>query len=109
MPIRESIVHHSIEGRFAIRRDNWKLVLWPGSGGWSEPRTNEGLEGLPSYQLFDLEKDPGERDNQMHQYTSIVDTLKNEMMQLIKKGRSTVGPDQQNDGDVPWEQVRWAF
>ncbi len=32
-PLREATVHHSIEGRFAIRQGDWKLILWPGSGG----------------------------------------------------------------------------
>lgn len=30
---RPQVVLHSIEGRFAIRKDHWKLILWPGSGG----------------------------------------------------------------------------
>src|SRR4029450_4798647 len=34
-PVRETLVHHSINGRFAIREGKWKLCLSPGSGGWS--------------------------------------------------------------------------
>ncbi len=37
-PLREAVVHHSINGSFAIRQGNWKLALCPGSGGWSAPR-----------------------------------------------------------------------
>ncbi|OYV04906.1 MAG: hypothetical protein CFE26_14385, partial [Verrucomicrobiales bacterium VVV1] len=36
-PIHEAVVHHSINGSFAIRQGNWKLELCPGSGGWSAP------------------------------------------------------------------------
>jgi arylsulfatase A len=36
-PVRETIVSHSINGRFAIRHGNWKLELCPGSGGWGKP------------------------------------------------------------------------
>jgi arylsulfatase A len=39
---RPHVVLHSIEGRFAIRKDHWKLILWPGSGGWSDPKSNDG-------------------------------------------------------------------
>ncbi len=108
-PPRESIIHHSIEGRFAIRRDNWKLILWPGSGGWSEPRSIDGLEGLPAYQLYELEQDPGELNNLLEHHPDKVEALKGELIQLIQKGRSTEGPAQENDGNVPWEQASWAF
>src|SRR5262249_27302358 len=37
-PLREAVVHHSIDGSFAIRQGKWKLELCPGSGGWSRPR-----------------------------------------------------------------------
>ena len=34
---RDSVVHHTISGAFAIRQGPWKLALCPGSGGWSAP------------------------------------------------------------------------
>lgn len=37
-PLREAIVHHSINGSFSIRQGSWKLELCPDSGGWSDPR-----------------------------------------------------------------------
>jgi hypothetical protein len=37
-PLREATVHHSINGAFAIRQGNWKLIMCPGSGGWSAPK-----------------------------------------------------------------------
>ena len=36
-PLRATVVHHSINGRFAIRQGPWKLELCPGSGGWGKP------------------------------------------------------------------------
>ncbi len=45
-PLREATVHHSLEGRFAIRQGDWKLIMCPGSGGWSDPRPNS--EGIPT-------------------------------------------------------------
>ena len=36
-PIREAIVHHSIDGMFSIRQGKWKLELGLGSGGFTPP------------------------------------------------------------------------
>lgn len=55
-PPRGPLVHHSIEGRFALRDGRWKLALCAGSGGWSK-----GKEDNP--QLYDLAADPGETRN----------------------------------------------
>lgn len=46
MAIREATVHHSINGSFAIRKGEWKLILAAGSGGWSFPRPGKAEEGL---------------------------------------------------------------
>ncbi len=109
-PKRNSVVHHSIEGRFAIRRDHWKLILWPGSGGWSPPKTADGgLEGLPEMQLYDLARDPGEKNNLINKHQETAASLRQELIALIKNGRSTPGAAQKNDGPEVWDQVRWAY
>lgn len=59
---RETTVHHSINGSFAIRQGKWKLAFCPDSGGWSEPRPGKAA-GLPALQLYDLAADVGERKN----------------------------------------------
>lgn len=107
--VRPSVIHHSIEGRFAIRKNNWKLIAWPGSGGWTAPRSAKELSGLPDMQLFDLSKDPAEQVNLINDYPEIALNLKNEMITLIKNGRSTKGPVLKNDGPEIWNQVRWAY
>lgn len=106
---RESIVHHSIEGRFAIRRGDWKLICWPGSGGWTEPLTRNGLDDLPEFQLYNLAADPGEETNLVDRYPERVEALKGELITIIKEGRSTPGPRQKNDGPEIWDQVKWAY
>lgn len=61
--VRDVAVHHSISGKFAIRDARWKLVLCPGSGGWTK-RDSEAIdEGLPLVQLYDMVDDPGESTN----------------------------------------------
>jgi arylsulfatase A len=106
-PIREATVHHSVDGRFAIRQGKWKLIFWPGSGGWSYPRTKEELQGLPSMQLYDLEDDPSEINNLVHKHPEIVSRLKSLMIKFIKEGRSTPGAPQKNDGPARWAELEW--
>jgi arylsulfatase A len=43
-PVHEAIVHHSIDGMFAIRRGKWKLILCAGSGGWSAPQERQAVQ-----------------------------------------------------------------
>jgi len=106
-PLREATVHHSIEGRFAIRKDNWKLIMWPGSGGWSEPRSGEALEGLEPMQLYNLAEDAAEQENLSSQYPETVDSLTELLTKYIEEGRSTPGEPQSNDGPTVWEQLDW--
>ena len=62
-PVREAIVHHSIDGTFAIRKGPWKLIMGLGSRGFSEPRRLEPEPGGPPGQLYNLEEDPTESRN----------------------------------------------
>ena len=106
-PIREATVHHSIDGSFAIRKEEWKLILCPGSGGWSFPRTPEELEGLPSMQLYNLETDPGEEQNLIGSHPDKVQEMKSLLSEYVQKGRSTPGAPQKNDGPETWKQLHW--
>ena len=98
--IRTTVVHHSIAGKFAIRDGRWKLVLCPGSGGWTHDDADAAKAGLPLVQLYDMRDDPGETRN-LH--TENRDKAK-ELLALLKKyvadGRSTPGARQQNDVPV---------
>ncbi|HOZ49229.1 MAG TPA: arylsulfatase [Candidatus Hydrogenedentes bacterium] len=70
-PIREAVVHHSIDGMFAIRQGKWKLVLGKGSGGWS----GKGDESDPPGQLYDMEQDVAEQKNLYGEHPEIVERL----------------------------------
>jgi len=75
-PLREAVVHHSINGSFALREKAWKLELCPDSGGWSAPRPGSGLaRGLPPIQLYDLATDIGERTNLQDQHPEVAQRL----------------------------------
>ena len=61
--LRRTMVHHSLNGMFAIREGRWKLVLGRGSGGFTAPRFLEPAPGEPAGQLYDLAADPAESQN----------------------------------------------
>lgn len=108
IPIREATVHHSIDGRFAIRKGPWKLLLNPGSGGWSFPTAKDlkKMNHVPAVQLYHLEDDPQESKNLEKQYPEQVKTLKQLLEYYITVGRSTPGKPQQNDAiDFEWKQI----
>jgi len=99
-PIRDYVINHSITGKFAIRDGQWKLVLCPGSGGWTQKDAEAAQKGLPLVQLYDMQTDPGEKVNLYAQYPERVKTLVARLKQLVADGRSTPGPRRQNDVPV---------
>ncbi len=107
-PVREAIVHHSIDGSFSIRQGRWKLELCPGSGGWSHPRPGvDDMSELPPYQLYDLESDVGEKRNVSREHPEIVRKLKSLLAGYVVQGRCTPGSPQTNDGGTDWPQLQW--
>jgi arylsulfatase A-like enzyme len=97
-PLREAIVHHSMDGRFAIRQGNWKLCLCAGSGGWSAPREAAARRAsLPAAQLYDLSRDVGETTNVAADHPEVVERLQTLLKRYIDEGRSTPGAPQKND------------
>lgn len=101
-PLREAVVHHSINGNFAIRQGQWKLELCPNSGGWSKdaPVKTPG-------QLYDMSHDVGERTNEYAKHPEIVSRLTKLLEKYVADGRSTPGPAQKNDVPVAiWKKGR---
>jgi len=86
-PVRESLVHQSFSGVFAIRSGRWKVIFGPGSGL---------PDGTPA-QLYDLAADPGETRDLAASHPAEVDRLRELMKRHIADGRSTPGPPQAND------------
>ena len=89
---RVAMVHHSSQGRFAIREGNWKLVMEDGRRGERE--------------LFDLSKDSGETKNIISNHPEVVIRLTAKLTSMIRNGRSSPGPVQKND-TPPWRELVW--
>ena len=96
-PLREAVVHHSINGSFAIRQGKWKLILSSSSAGWSDPRPNTpAAKALPPVQLYDLAQDVGEKANIQAEHPEVVARLTALLEKYVADGRSTPGAPQQN-------------
>ena len=101
-PLHEAIIHHSINGSFAIRQGNWKLELCSGSGGWTDPKPGTAAaQKLPPVQLYDMTADIGEKSNIQFDHTEMIDRLTRLLEKYVADGRSTPGTPQKND--VPIE------
>ncbi|MDZ4850687.1 MAG: arylsulfatase [Pirellulaceae bacterium] len=98
---RNHVVSHSINGSFAVRQGDWKLLLCPDSGGWSEPRPGkDSVDGLPSQQLYNLASDLGERNNVIESEPDRARQLTELLSKFVAEGRSTPGPSQKNFGEI---------
>ncbi len=97
---RAGLVVHSINGSFGVREGKWKLCLCPGSGGWSDPRPAKEPAGAPAVQLFDLEKDIGEKLNLQDKNAEVVDRMTKQLEKWVSDGRSTPGQPQKNTAPV---------
>jgi len=100
-PIHEMVVHHSVNGSFAIRKGKWKLLLCASSGGWTAPAPgSDEARALPDNQLYDMSTDIGETRNLQADYPEIVEQMTRDLDLLIANGRSTPGPKQKNDAPI---------
>ena len=103
---RHDVIHHSIDGYFAIRKDNWKLSLCPDSGGWTGTKPSKKSwaayqsKGLPLVQLIDMTADIGEQTNLALSNPAKVDELRQMLADQVQRGRSTPGTNQPNDSDI---------
>jgi arylsulfatase A-like enzyme len=113
---RTTLVAHSAEGRFSIRDGRWKLLLWPGSGGWSSPTPTPSiwlkthrtdLTTLPPFQLYDLVADPAETKNVASTHPDIVQRLGRQLRADVERGRSTPGASQPAVVGNDWPQIAW--
>ncbi len=83
-PVRESIIHHSIDGTFSIRKGEWKLILGKDSGGFSKSLKIKGIPVSTEGQLYRLTNDPAEQHNLYDEKPEIV----SELTALLNKYKS---------------------
>ncbi|AQT67589.1 Arylsulfatase [Anaerohalosphaera lusitana] len=86
-PIREALVHHSIQGLFAIRQGKWKFVDGLGAGGFSGP-IRKPKPGESPGRLYDMHADPQEKNNLYDQHPEVVKQLKALLEKYKKDDRS---------------------
>jgi len=87
-PPRNSLIHHSSRGMFAIRSHDldgpeaprkWKLIEGLGSGGFTQPRQLAPEPGGADGQLYDLVADPAETNDIYVDRPDIVERLTAEL------------------------------
>lgn len=96
--VRETAINQSSRGLLALRRGPWKLIVGPGSGGWSKG------EDQQSAQLYHLEDDLAETTNLYEERPAVVTEMMALLQQQIEQGRSTPGEPQENDVPVKWRR-----
>jgi arylsulfatase A-like enzyme len=87
-PLRDTLVHHSADGTFAIRQGQWKLAMALGSRGFSLPKDLVPKAGEAEGQLYNLRDDPQEQHNLWLREPKIVARLKALLEKLKADGHS---------------------
>ena len=68
------LIHHSLDGMFALRSGHWKLIEGQGSGGFTQPARID-VQRSDIYQLYNLKNDPQEQHNLANQKPKLVQKL----------------------------------
>ena len=98
-PVRQYLLQQTISLAMSIRDGNWKYLDHTGSGGNNYDR--EGEWGMNPYkledtdpdapgQLYDLDADPGERENLYSKHPEKVTAMKAKLEELKQRGRSAL-------------------
>ena len=102
-PVRNFAIHHSCNGKFAVRKGDWILIDSPGGGDVPEPDWFRQQRGYESHhypaELFDLNTDISERRNCYAEQPEIVAELAEILSQAKSSGHST-GASQLHDSHL---------
>lgn len=85
---RDHIVHHSGDGMFALRINEWKYAEALGSGGFSKPNRISHELNQETAQLYKLEKDSSELNNEFFNEQNKLEEMK-QLLENIKFGTRT--------------------
>jgi arylsulfatase A-like enzyme len=83
---RDHLIHHSLNGMFAIRVGKWKLIDGTGSGGLT---IHSPMMNAPPGQLYDMEADPAETTNLWESHPEVVLRLQERLRQSKQLDRTT--------------------
>ncbi len=86
--VRDTVIHHSAQGLFAVRRGPWKLALGRGSGGFTQPAAITPAAGEPQGELYNMADDPQETRNLWADRPGVVQSLTALLDQYRSDGRS---------------------
>jgi arylsulfatase A-like enzyme len=90
--VRKTLIHHSVNGTFAIRQGPWKLIMGRDSGGWSAPKPNErDNKTLPPIQLYNMLDEESEFRNRQAEEPEIVTQLTRQLMKEVANGSTPAG------------------
>ena len=104
--VRNHLVSHSVNGEFAYREGDWKIVFKMPGKNLDESR------GKPTIvELYNLSDDTAEKDDLADKHPEIVQRLTEQLQSLVDRGRSRPGPVEQNDTRARFDVIqteRWA-
>ena len=80
-PIREVLVHNTHKGQWGIRKGKWLFINKPSGEVSKMPDSFKQLRNYTDFEtrgiLFDMEKDPEQRENLYMQYPRVVEEMAN--------------------------------
>jgi len=89
---RTAMIHHASNGRFAIRKGAWKLVM---------PQKKLKRE------LYNVVMDKAESKNVLTDHPEVAAELERELTRIVQSGRTTDGDNQPIEGPAWWSDLSW--
>ena len=77
--VPKPIIHHSLNGHFAIRNGDWKMIEKQGSGGFSPSNTVKTPSGVSHQRLYNIQNDLSEQHDRSKEYPQKMATLKRQL------------------------------
>ena len=93
-PLRGPIVYHTIDGRFAIRKNNMVFIDAQSGSQSAEPQWFRDERGVVPHnqevELFDLEKDPQQLKNIAKENPAIVEDMKTSLDKTLNESTNAI-------------------
>ncbi len=103
------IIHHSDKGIFSVRSGKWKVMFDDfGGSNRGDARKDDPIINAAPLQLFDMSTDSIEKVNLAAEHPEVIERMKQELADIIRKGRSTPGKEQPTDlkdSGLKWPQL----